>query len=205
MNIEQLSKTSPCSNFLNELLSITTTEKNWSWYIVPGFTQLKNSVNDDQTMIIDIAAALLGMKYSFEQLIVQFSESTTQNQNKIDKFFFLIKQPEHTLDTEFHATIQKICDYFQIKPNCLIKSSFNQTTLSISDFNTVEKVNNETQKVIDFLVVNFWSLFKDQHQQILNIRAATEYEAVSEPQTNFGRQARQLKVNQILKQLNISR
>ena len=119
----------------------------------------------------------------------------------MDKFFFLVKQPEHTLDTTFHQDIQKICHYFQIKPNCFIEFTDNQTTLSISDLNVVKKVNDETQKVTDLLMTEFWPLFKDQHQQILDIRSANETEAVSKPQTNFGRLARQLKANQILEQL----
>ena len=62
-------------------------------------------------------------------------------------------------------------------------------------------MNDETQKVTDLLMTEFWPLFKDQHQQILDIRSANKTEAVSKPQTNFGRLARQLKANQILEQL----
>lgn len=201
MNIEQLSKTSFSSDFLNESLLRPTTEKNCSWYVLPGFTLSKNAVSHERAIIVDIAAALFGMKYPFEQLILQFSKSNTDNQTEMDKFFFLVKQPEHTLDTTFHQDIQKICHYFQIKPNCFIEFTDNQTSLSISDLNVVKKVNDETQKVTDLLMTEFWPLFKDQHQQILDIRSANKTEAVSKPQTNFGRLARQLKANQILEQL----
>ena len=202
MNIEQLSKTSFSTDFLNKSLLRPTTEKNCSWYVLPGFTLSKNAVSHERAIIVDIAAALFGMKYPFEQLILQFSKSNTDDQTEMDKFFFLVKQPEHTLDTTFHQDIQKICHYFQIKPNCFIEFTDNKTTLSISDINVVKKVNDKTQKVTDLLMTEFWPLFKDQHQQmILDIRSANETEAVSEPQTNFGRLARQLKANQILEQL----
>ena len=201
MNIEQLSKTSFSTDFLNKSLLNPITEKNCSWYVLPGFTQSETSVRNDRAIIVDIAAVLFGMKYPFEQLILQFSKSNIDHQNKMDKFFFLVKKPEHTVDTTFHQDIQKICHYFQIKLNCFIEFTDNQTTLSISDLNVVKKVNDETQKVTDLLMTEFWPLFKDQHQQILDIRSANETEAVSEPQTNFGRLARQLKANQILEQL----
>ena len=201
MNIEQLSKTSFSTDFLNKSLLNPITEKNCSWYVLPGFTQSETSVRNDRAIIVDIAAALFGMKYPFEQLILQFSKSNIDHQNKMDKFFFLVKKTEHTVDTTFHKDIQKICHYFQIKPNCFIEFIDNQTSLSISDLNVVKKVNDETQKVTDLLMTEFWPLFKDQHQQILDIRSANETEAVSEPQTNFGRLARQLKANQILEQL----
>lgn len=155
MNIDQLSKTSSCSDFFNESLLRPTTEKNCSWYILPGFTQSENSVRNDRAIIVDIAAALFGMKYPFEQLILQFSKSNTDNQTEMDKFFFLVKQPEHTLDITFHKDIQKICHYFQIRPNCFIEFTNNQTTLSISDLNIVKKVNDETQKVTDLLMTKF--------------------------------------------------
>ena len=201
MNIEQLSKTSFSTDFFNKSLLSPTTEKNCSWYVLPGFTQSETYVRNDRAIIVDIAAVLFGMKYPFEQLILQFSKSNIDHQNKMDKFFFLVKKTEHTVDTTFHQDIQKICHYFQIKPNCFIEFTDNQTTLSISDLNVVKKVNDETQKVTDLLMTEFWPLFKDQHQQILDIRSANETEAVSEPQTNFGRLARQLKANQILEQL----
>ena len=201
MNIEQLSKTSFSTDFLNKSLLNPITEKNCSWYVLPGFTQSETYVRNDRAIIVDIAAVLFGMKYPFEQLILQFSKSNIDHQNKMDKFFFLVKKTEHTVDTTFHQDIQKICHYFQIKPNCFIEFIDNQTTLSISDLNVVKKVNDETQKVTDLLMTEFWPLFKDQHQQILDIRSANETEAVSEPQTNFGRLARQLKANQILEQL----
>jgi len=201
MNIEQLSKTSFSTDFFNKSLLSPTTEKNCSWYVLPGFTQSETYVRNDRAIIVDIAAVLFGMKYPFEQLILQFSKSNIDHQNKMDKFFFLVKKTEHTVDTTFHQDIQKICHYFQIKPNCFIEFIDNQTTLSISDLNVVKKVNDETQKVTDLLMTEFWPLFKDQHQQILDIRSANETEAVSEPQTNFGRLARQLKANQILEQL----
>lgn len=201
MNIEQLSKTSFSTDFFNKSLLSPTTEKNCSWYVLPGFTQSETYVRNDRAIIVDIAAVLFGMKYPFEQLILQFSKSNIDHQNKMDKFFFLVKKTEHTVDTTFHQDIQKICHYFQIKPNCFIEFTDNQTSLSISDLNVVKKVNDETQKVTDLLMTEFWPLFKDQHQQILDIRSANETEAVSEPQTNFGRLARQLKANQILEQL----
>ena len=201
MNIEQLSKTSFSTDFLNKSLLSPITEKNCSWYVLPGFTLSENSVSPDRAIIVDIAAALFGMKYRFVQLILQFSKSNIDHQNKMDKFFFLVKKPEHTVDTTFHQDIQKICHYFQIKLNCFIEFTDNRTTLSISDLNVVKKVNDETQKVTDLLMTEFWPWFKDQHQQILDIRSANETEAVSEPQTNFGRLARQLKANQILEQL----
>ena len=201
MNIEQLSKTSFSTDFFNKSLLSPTTEKNCSWYVLPGFTQSETYVRNDRAIIVDIAAVLFGMKYPFEQLILQFSKSNIDHQNKMDKFFFLVKKTEHTVDTTFHQDIQKICHYFQIKPNCFIEFIDNQTTLSISDLNVVKKVNDETQKVTDLLMTEFWPLFKDQHQQILDIRSANKTEAVSKPQTNFGRLARQLKANQILEQL----
>ena len=201
MNIEQLSKTSFSTDFFNKSLLSPTTEKNCSWYVLPGFTQSETYVRNDRAIIVDIAAVLFGMKYPFEQLILQFSKSNIDHQNKMDKFFFLVKKTEHTVDTTFHQDIQKICHYFQIKPNCFIEFTDNRTTLSISDLNVVKKVNDKTQKITDLLMTEFWPLFKDQHQQILDIRSANETEAVSEPQTNFGRLARQLKANQILEQL----
>src|SRR5690606_6620361 len=130
MNIEQLSKTSFSTDFLNKSLLSSTTEKNCSWCVLPGFTQSETSVRNDRAIIVDIAAALFGMKYPFEQLILQFSKSNIDHQNKMDKFFFLVKKPEHTVDTTFHQDIQKICHYFQIKLNCFIEFTDNKTTLS---------------------------------------------------------------------------
>ncbi|WP_326519329.1 hypothetical protein [Acinetobacter sp. CAAS 2-6] len=205
MNINQSSENLNNTDFLNQFFSsFGITEKNSSSYIIPGFSGSEPSDSSQRATRMNLFAALFGLAHPFRQIILQLSEQKAENLNKTDKFFFWVKKPDHVSDTDFEHCIEKICDHFHVQSKCLIKLSDQQTDVHISTDGMIKKVNLDVAHLAEYLMFNFWPLFEDKPQQDLEIHLATQEDAISEPQTIFGKWARQLKADQILEELNLS-
>lgn len=63
----------------------------------------------------------------------------------------------------------------------------------------------ELKDAAELLMSSFWSRFKNESPEIFVVAQTDEYAAVAEPQTNMGRMARQLKADQLVKELDLTK
>ena len=198
MNIDHTLEVKKNSFLLNQILSLSDQAQITSLYIIPAFSIPEDTSENCRKKIIDITAALFGLRYSFGQITLELSEEkNTQN-----KYFFWVKQPIGLSEDDFNYAINRICNFFSLNVKCLIKVDKGLADVKIFTTDLVKNVNLETTKISETLVSDFWALFEGEQQQILEIRLSDETEVINEPKTNFGRLARQLNADQILAELN---
>lgn len=200
MNVNYTSEVAQKSNFLNQILSSNDKDQSTTLYILPAFSVPEDHLKDCRKKVVNIAATFFGLGYSFGQITLDLSE---QQKNIQNKYFFWVKQPINLSDDDFNHLIQKICKYFDINVKCLIEVNKQLANVTIYSCGLVKNVNLETTQIAETLVPDFWDLFKDEQQKILEIRSSNDSERITEPQTNFGKFARKLKANQILEELNL--
>ena len=200
MNINNTSEIAHKSNFLNQILPLNDKDQSTTLYIFPAFSVSEDHLKGCRKKLVNIAAALFGLGYSFGQITLDLSD---QQKNIQNKYFFWVKQPINLSDNDFNHFIQKICKYFDLNVKCLIKVNKKLANITIYSFDLVKNVNLETTQISETLIPDFWNLFKGEQQKILEIRFSNASEMIAEPQTNFGKLARKLKADQILQELNL--
>ena len=162
-------------------------------------TYLCNKAEDCRKNIIDITAALFSLRYPFRQITLKLSEEKSiQN-----KYFFWVKQPIGLSEDDFNYALNKICNFFSLNVTCLIKTDKGMADVKIYTTDLVKNINLETRQLSETLVSDFWILFKNEQQEILEIRSSDETEIANEPQTILGKLARKLKTDQIMVELNL--
>ncbi|WP_104469937.1 hypothetical protein [Acinetobacter indicus] len=198
MNIDHTLEVKKNSFLLNSILSLSDEAQSTSLYIIPAFSIPEDLSEDCRKNIIDITAALFSLRYPFGQITLELSEKKSiQN-----KYFFWVKQPIGLSEDDFNYALNKICNFFSLNVTCLIKTDKGMADVKIYTTDLVKNINLETRQLSETLVSDFWILFKNKQQEILEIRSSDETEIANEPQTIFGKLARKLKIDQIMVELN---
>ena len=190
MCVHQTEKTVQDLDIINQLILGDTSNEKSGIYILPVFTRK-----------VEIAAALFGLKYTFEQLSLHYSNA---NEKENGQLFFWVKQPKDCEDSVFNQNILKICHYFQITSKCLVSIQDDDANIRLY---VKEEASQTTVKVKDAaegLMTLFWEKFQNESLETFAITPANEYVAVAEPQTNMGRMARKLKADQLVKELDLT-
>ena len=190
MCVHQTEKTVQDLDIINQLILGDTSNEKSGIYILPVFTRK-----------VEIAAALFGLKYTFEQLSLHYSNA---NEKENGQLFFWVKQPKVCEDSVFNQNILKICHYFQITSKCLVSIQDDDANIRLY---VKEEASQTTVKVKDAaegLMTLFWEKFQNESLETFVITPANEYVAVAEPQTNMGRMARKLKADQLVKELDLT-
>ena len=190
MCVHQTEKTVQDLDIINQLILGDTSNEKSGIYILPVFTRK-----------VEIAAALFGLKYTFEQLSLHYSNA---NEKENGQLFFWVKQPKDCEDSVFNQNILKICHYFQITSKCLVSIQDDDANIRLY---VKEEASQTTVKVKDAaegLMTLFWEKFQNESLETFVITPANEYVAVAEPQTNMGRMARKLKADQLVKELDLT-
>ena len=190
MCVHQTEKTVQDLDIINQLILGDTSNEKSGIYILPVFTRK-----------VEIAAALFGLKYTFEQLSLHYSNA---NEKENEQLFFWVKQPRDCEDSVFNQNILKICHYFQITSKCLVSIQDDDANIRLY---VKEEASQTTVKVKDAaegLMTLFWEKFQNESLETFAITPANEYVAVAEPQTNMGRMARKLKADQLVKELDLT-
>ncbi|ENV66706.1 Uncharacterised protein [Acinetobacter junii] len=90
MGVHQTKKTVQDLDIINQLILGDTSNEKSGIYILPVFTRK-----------VEIAAALFGLQYTFEQLSLHYSNA---NEKENGQLFFWVKQPKDCEDSVFNRT-----------------------------------------------------------------------------------------------------
>ena len=190
MCVHQTEKTVQDLDIINQLILGDTSNEKSGIYILPVFTRK-----------VEIAAALFGLKYTFEQLSLHYSNA---NEKENEQLFFWVKQPKVCEDSVFNQNILKICHYFQITSKCLLSIQDEGANIRLYVNKEPSQTTVKVKEAAEWLMTLFWDKFQNESLETFVITPANEYVAVAEPQTNMGRMARKLKVDQLLKELDLT-
>lgn len=168
--------------------------------IIPTFSSSEDGIVNSRDELVRIFAGMKSLKVSFEQVSLDLKDT---EKRMIRKFFFLVKSPTHLSDIEFENLMQTICSYFNLNVRCLMKKDEQMVYLKILNENSVKEINTELTKLSDILISEFWELYLEEGEEVVEIRRSNSKEMVTEPQTNFGRLARDLKIKEVLKELSL--
>lgn len=150
----------------------------------------------------EIAAALFGLKYTFEQLSLHRSNAIEKENAKL---FFWVRQPKDCEDSFFNQNILKICDYYQIVSKCSVRVQDDEATIELYLNDESSKTTVEVKEAAEWILSSFFEKFKSESLETLVVTYANESSAVAEPQTNMGRMARKLKADQLVKELDLTK
>lgn len=190
MGVHQTEKTVQDLDLINQLILGDTSNEKAGIYILPVFTNK-----------VEIAAALFGLKYAFEQLSLHYSNA---NEKENGKLFFWVKQPRDCEDSVFNQNILKICHYFQITSKCLVSIQDDDANIRLYVKEEASQTTVKVKDAAEWLMTLFWEKFQNESLETFTITLANEYVAVAEPQTNMGRMARKLKADQLVKELDLT-
>ena len=190
MGVHQTEKTVQDLDIINQLILGDTSNEKSGIYILPVFTRK-----------VEIAAALFGLKYTFEQLSLHYSNA---NEKENEQLFFWVKQPKVCEDSVFNQNILKICHYFQITSKCLVSIQDEGANIRLYVKEEASQTTVKVKDAAEWLMTLFWDKFQNESLETFVITPANEYVAVAEPQTNMGRMARKLKADQLVKELDLT-
>ena len=190
MCVHQTEKTVQDLDIINQLILGDTSNEKSGIYILPVFTRK-----------VEIAAALFGLKYTFEQLSLHYSNA---NEKENEQLFFWVKQPKVCEDSVFNQNILKICHYFQITSKCLLSIQDEGANIRLYVNKEPSQTTVKVKDTAEWLMTLFWEKFQNESLETFVITPANEYVAVAEPQTNMGRMARKLKADQLVKELDLT-
>ena len=190
MCVHQTEKTVQDLDIINQLILGDTSNEKSGIYILPVFTRK-----------VEIAAALFGLKYTFEQLSLHYSNA---NEKENEQLFFWVKQPKVCEDSVFNQNILKICHYFQITSKCLVSIQDEGANIRLYVKEEASQTTVKVKDAAEWLMTLFWEKFQNESLETFTITLANEYVAVAEPQTNMGRMARKLKADQLVKELDLT-
>ena len=190
MCVHQTEKTVQDLDIINQLILGDTSNEKSGIYILPVFTRK-----------VEIAAALFGLKYTFEQLSLHYSNA---NEKENEQLFFWVKQPKVCEDSVFNQNILKICHYFQITSKCLLSIQDEGANIRLYVNKEPSQTTVKVKEAAEWLMTLFWDKFQNESLETFTITLANEYVAVAEPQTNMGRMARKLKADQLVKELDLT-
>ena len=190
MCVHQTEKTVQDLDIINQLILGDTSNEKSGIYILPVFTRK-----------VEIAAALFGLKYTFEQLSLHYSNANGKENGKL---FFWVKQPRDCEDSVFNQNILKICHYFQITSKCLLSIQDEGANIRLYVNKEPSQTTVKVKEAAEWLMTLFWDKFQNESLETFVITPANEYVAVAEPQTNMGRMARKLKADQLVKELDLT-
>ena len=190
MCVHQTEKTVQDLDIINQLILGDTSNEKSGIYILPVFTRK-----------VEIAAALFGLKYTFEQLSLHYSNA---NEKENGQLFFWVKQPKDCEDSVFNQNILKICHYFQITSKCLVSIQDDDANIRLYVKEEASQTTVKVKDTAEWLMTLFWEKFQNESLETFVITPANEYVAVAEPQTNMGRMARKLKADQLVKELDLT-
>ena len=190
MCVHQTEKTVQDLDIINQLILGDTSNEKSGIYILPVFTRK-----------VEIAAALFGLKYTFEQLSLHYSNA---NKKENGKLFFWVKQPRDCEDSVFNQNILKICHYFQITSKCLVSIQDDDANIRLYVKEEASQTTVKVKDAAEWLMTLYWEKFQNESLETFVITPANEYVAVAEPQTNMGRMARKLKADQLVKELDLT-
>lgn len=150
----------------------------------------------------EIAGVLFGLKYEFEQL-------SLNGLNVIEKenapLFFLVRQPKACETSFFNQNILKICDYYQINSKCAVSIQDSKAKIELEFNQDFSKTTVEVKEAAGWILSSFFEKFKKESLETYVVSHANEASAVAEPQTNMGRMARELKADQLVKELDLTK
>ena len=190
MCVHQTEKTVQDLDIINQLILGDTSNEKSGIYILPVFTNK-----------VEIAAALFGLKYTFEQLSLHYSNA---NEKENGQLFFWVKQPRDCEDSVFNQNILKICHYFQITSKCLVSIQDDDANIRLYVKEEASQTTVKVKDAAEWLMTLYWEKFQNESLETFVITPANEYVAVAEPQTNMGRMARKLKADQLVKELDLT-
>ena len=190
MCVHQTEKTVQDLDIINQLILGDTSNEKSGIYILPVFTRK-----------VEIAAALFGLKYTFEQLSLHYSNA---NEKENEQLFFWVKQPKVCEDSVFNQNILKICHYFQITSKCLVSIQDDDANIRLYVKEEASQTTVKVKDAAEWLMTLYWEKFQNESLETFVITPASEYVAVAEPQTNMGRMARKLKADQLVKELDLT-
>lgn len=190
MGVHQTEKTVQDLDLINQLILNDTYNRKAGIYILPVFTNK-----------VEIAAALFGLKYTFEQLSLHYSNADEKENGQL---FFWVKQPKDCEDSVFNQNILKICEHFQITSKCLISIQDDDANIRLYVNKEPSQTTVKVKEAAEWLMTLFWEKFQNESLGTFVVTRANEYVTVAEPQTNMGRMARKLKADQLVKELDLT-
>ena len=190
MGVHQTEKTVQDLDLINQLILGDSSHEKAAIYILP--------VSNHK---VEIATALFGLKYTFEQLSLHYSNA---NEKENGQLFFWVKQPKDCEDSVFNQNILKICHYFQITSKCLLSIQDEGANIRLYVNKEPSQTTVKVKEAAEWLMTLFWEKFQNESLETFVITPANEYVAVAEPQTNMGRMARKLKADQLVKELDLT-
>ena len=204
----QLNRVNMQSDVLNTIFNNAQAMGQSTYYLIPKNFKQHADTTQQCGDYLAIYAALCGLDYPVEQLILRHcTAQNTEDSLQQAQHFFMVKNPEnsqHGHAQHFQQNIEKICQHFQIQSSCRIEIVQPKAHIQVLHQGQTTHHSTEVQQVTACLDQIFWPKFT-QTTQALKLEVANEFEAVSEPQTNLGRLARQLKIMDVLATLNLSK
>lgn len=188
MAIQQSKKLVQDLEQINQLIKSDTSNGKARIYIFPVLF----------TYRVEIATALFGLRYTFEQLNLQ-PESVAEN----EQLFFWVRQPKGCEDSVFNQNIQNICKHFQITSKCAVSIQGHEEKIELYVNEKSSKSTVKVKEAAEWLMSLFFEKFKNESLETFVLIHANESSAVAEPQTNMGRMARKLKADQLIKELDL--
>lgn len=157
-------------------------------------TTSSDEVENPQT---DLMAALYGLHFNVKPLKL---DTALQSSNTSKKLIW-VEQSEKMAADEFDTALNKITQYFEIDPFCIIRIDNEQAEVSINHQQQQTHDEISTDKIEQYLQERFYSLCIPPTGQAYHVKIDTKYMSGLEPQTNLGKVARDLRIKSILEKM----
>lgn len=171
-------------------------QENISGYILPLFSTKAPYIQDQNVIKPEILAALYGLHYNCNKITLKIE----QQHNISEKVCLWIEQPSDIAHLHFQQMIEKICQYYSLDTRCYIQMEKGKVVIDLYQSNDHRNLLVEKENAMSEFTSELWGMLLPESAKILDVEVN---DAFDNPQTNFGRLARDLKVKEVLGQLNI--